>query len=280
MSFKEFIDFKIIQTDKISLTVYQILVFFVILIITWFLVKIAKRIFNRRVIKYPHAASSTYAIFQIVKYIIWIMAIGIALETIGIKFNILIASSAALLVGVGLGLQQVFMDYIAGIIILVEGVIRVNDVVEIENLVGEVKHIGLRTSRLETRDDLVVVVPNSKLVNDLVVNWSHNRRLTRFHVEVGVAYGSDIRLVKKVLLDCAEKVENISKKPVPFVRFNNFGNSSLDFQLYFFTEDSFRVENTKSNLRFMIDDKFRENGIKIPFPQRDIHVIKPDEPGL
>lgn len=275
MNFKEFIEYKIIKTDDLSLTVYQVMIFFIILILTWLLVKISRKLINRRMRRHPEAASNTFAIFQMVKYFMWILAIGIALETIGIKFNILIASSAALLVGIGLGLQQVFMDYVAGIIILIEGVIRVKDVVELEDLIGEVKHIGLRTSRLETRDDLVVVVPNHKLVNDMVVNWSHNRRLTRFHVEVGVAYGSDIRLVQKVLLDCAQKIDNISKNPPPFVRFNDFGNSSLDFQLYFFTEDSFRVENTKSNLRFMIDDQFRENGIQIPFPQRDVHIIPP-----
>ncbi len=275
MTINEFIQYKLIQTDKLSLTVYQVLVFLVILLITWFVLKVIKKIMNRRMRKKTAAASSMFAVFQMVKYIIWVLAIGIALETIGIKFNILIASSAALLVGIGLGLQQVFMDYVAGIIILVEGVLRVNDVVELEEVVGEVKHIGLRTSRVETRDDYVIVVPNHKFVNDLVVNWSHNRRQTRFYVEVGVAYGSDVRLVEKVLLDCASKSENIIKHPAPFVRFNNFGNSSLDFQLFFFTEDSFRVENTKSSLRFMIDDQFRKNGIKIPFPQRDVHIIDP-----
>jgi small-conductance mechanosensitive channel len=276
MTFREIIDYKILETDKLSLTVFQLLVFVVILIITWMIMKFIKRIINRKIKKGNISASNTLAIFQIVKYIIWILAIGIALETIGINFNILIASSAALLVGLGLGLQQVFMDYVAGIIILLEGVIKVNDVVELEDVVGEVKHIGLRTSRVETRDDYVIVVPNHKLVNDMVVNWSHNRKLTRFHVEVGVAYGSEIRLVEKILLECASETGNVTQMPPPFVRFDNFGNSSLDFKLFFFTEDSFRVENTKSTLRFKIDDKFRENGIRIPFPQRDVHIIKPE----
>ncbi|MCB2220282.1 MAG: mechanosensitive ion channel [Bacteroidetes bacterium] len=276
MSIAEIINYKILQTEKLSLTVYQLVVFIVILIITWLIMKVIKRFINRKIKKGNISASNTLAVYQIVKYIIWILAIGIALEAIGINFNILIASSAALLVGLGLGLQQVFMDYIAGIIILVEGVMRVNDVIELEDVVGEVKHIGLRTSRVETRDDYVIVVPNHKLVNDMVVNWSHNRKLTRFHVEVGVAYGSDIRLVEKILLECANETGNVTQMPPPFVRFDNFGNSSLDFKLFFFTEDSFRVENTKSTLRFKIDDKFRENGIRIPFPQRDVHMIKPE----
>lgn len=275
MSIKEILEYKILQTDQLSLTVYQLLLFVVVLIITWLILKLAKKIINRKIRKNNLSTSNTFAIFQIVKYIIWVLAIGIAIETIGIKFNILIASSAALLIGVGLGLQQVFMDYVAGVIILLEGIIRVNDIVELEDVVGEVKHIGLRTSRVETRDDYVIMVPNHKLVNDMVVNWSHNRRMARFHVGVGVAYGSDIRMVEKILLECAREVDNISQKQPPFVRFDDFGDSSLDFQLYFFTEDSFRVENTKSTLRFKIDDKFRENGIRIPFPQRDVHIKNP-----
>lgn len=275
MTIRELIEYKLLQTDKFSLTVYQLMVFSVILLITWILLRFLRVLVNRRIRKYGLQSSSTYSIFQIFRYVIWILAIGIGLETIGVKFNLLIASSAALLVGLGLGLQQLFMDYVAGIIILFEGVIKVNDVVEMGDLVGEVRQIGLRTSKIETRDDFMIVVPNHKLVNDMLINWSHNRRLTRFNVQVGVAYGSDVRLVEKTLLDCARENKDISNEPSPFVRFRDFGNSSLDFQLFFWTENTFRVENIKSNIRFSIDDKFRKNHIRIPFPQRDVHIIDP-----
>jgi len=118
----------------------------------------------------------------------------------------------------------------------------------------------------------IIIVPNHKFTNDEIVNWSHIETKTRFHVNVGVAYGSEVRLVEKVLLDCAKTNKDISNTPAPFVRFDDFGNSSLDFQLYFFTRKSFRVENIKSDMRFLIDEKFRENNIRIPFPQMDIHV--------
>ena len=262
------------MTEKFSISVYQLLVFTLILLITWLLLRLIRSLVNRRIKKYGLQATTTYSIFQIFRYVIWVLAIGIALETIGIKFNLLIASSAALLVGLGLGLQQLFMDYVAGIIILFEGVIKVNDVVEIGDLVGEVRHIGLRTSKIETRDDYMIVVPNHKLVNDMLINWSHNRRLTRFNVEVGVAYGSDVRLVEKVLLDCARENKEVANQPPPFVRFRDFGNSSLDFQLFFWTENTFRVENIKSILRFAIDEQFRTHKIRIPFPQRDVHIIE------
>jgi len=275
MSLREIIEYKLWQTEQFSLSVYQVLIFVIVLLITWIFLRLIRVLVNRRIKKHGLQASSTYSIFQIIKYIVWILAIGIGLESIGVKFNLLIASSAALLVGLGLGLQQLFMDYVAGIIILFEGVIKVNDVVEIGELVGEVRHIGLRTSKIETRDDYMIVVPNHKLVNDLLINWSHNRRLTRFHVRVGVAYGSDIQLVEKVLLECAKENKEIANQPVSFVRFLDFGNSSLDFQLFFWTENTFRVENIKSMLRFAIDSKFRSNNIRIPFPQRDVHMIDP-----
>ncbi len=272
MSLKEILEYNIFQTEKLTLSVYQLLLLLLMLIITSLVLKLVKKIIQRKIKRKNLNSSNTAAIFEIVKYVIWVVAIGIAIETVGIKFNILIASSAALLVGIGLGLQQVFMDYVSGFIILFEGIIHVNDVIELEDIVGEVKYIGLRTSHLETRDDYVIVVPNHKLVNETVVNWSHNHKMTRFNVSVGVAYGSDTRLVEKVLLDCAHEVETISKVQLPFVRFNNFGDSSLDFQLIFYTEDSFRVENTKSALRFKIEDKFRTHNIQIPFPQRDVYI--------
>jgi small-conductance mechanosensitive channel len=276
MSLKELLEFRIIETDKLTLTAYQVFVFVVIIVLTWLILRFVKYILNRRMNRLNIDMASAFSIFQIVKYIIWVLAIGIALETIGIKFNLLIASSAALLVGVGLGLQQVFMDYVAGIILLLEGGVKIKDVVQIDDLIGQVKHIGLRTSRVETRDSYIIIVPNNRLVNDMLINWSHNKKLTRFNVSVGVAYGSDTRLVEKSLLECAKEHEGIANHPAPFVRFNDFGDSSLAFQLFFYTENSFRVENIKSKLRFKIDDKFRENGIKIPFPQRDVHMIKSD----
>lgn len=272
MNFIEIIEFKLFDTDKFSLTVYQLVVFALILLLTWILLKIVKKLLAKRTKKHKQDYGTIYAVFQILKYFIWIIAIGIALETIGIKFNLLIASSAALLVGIGFGLQQIFMDYLSGILILFEGNLKINDVVQIGELIGRVQFIGLRTTKIQTRDHYVIIVPNHKFINEKLINWSHIETKTRFHVNVGVSYGSDVRLVENILYQCADACEGISAKPSPFVRFNDFGNSSLDFQLFFWTDQSFEVENIKSALRYEIDAKFRENNITIPFPQRDIHI--------
>jgi small-conductance mechanosensitive channel len=187
----------------------------------------------------------------------------------------LIAGSAALLVGIGLGIQQIFNDIASGLFILFERNLKVNDVVQIEeNIIGRVLSIGLRTSKLETRDNIIMIIPNSKFISDNVINWSHIEVKTRFKVEIGVAYGSDVELVKNVLLECAKQHKDITNKPQPFVRFNDFGDSSLDFQLFFWTRKAFRVENIKSDLRFQIDIEFRKNDIIIPFPQTDVHLKK------
>ncbi|MCD4681245.1 MAG: mechanosensitive ion channel [Bacteroidales bacterium] len=272
MTLREYIEFKLIDTEKVDITIYHLIVIAVIIIATWLILRVVKKLLNRQVKYNKIDIGQKYAIYQIIKYLIWIIAIGILVESVGLKLNILIASSAALLVGLGLGLQQVFSDYVSGILILFEGNLKVKDVVQLRDIIGEVTQIGLRTSKIETRDNYIIIVPNHKFTNDEIVNWSHIETKTRFHVNVGVAYGSEARLVERVLLDCAKTNKDISNTPAPFVRFDDFGNSSLDFQLYFFTRKSFRVENIKSDMRFLIDEKFRENNIRIPFPQMDVHV--------
>ena len=127
-----------------------------------------------------------------------------------------------------------FSDIASGIVLLIERNLQINDVIQLEDeTVGKVIHIGLRTSKLKTREDIILVVPNSKFVNDKIINWSQMDYNTRFSVEVGVAYGSDTKLVTQILLDCATENKNISALPKPFVRFNDFGESSLIFQCIF-----------------------------------------------
>jgi small-conductance mechanosensitive channel len=273
MTLKEFLESHLIETKDFDITVYEILVILLILIVTIFIIRVIKKVFRIREKRKEFDPGRSHAIQQILKYVLWIIAILVSLETVGIKLTLILAGSAALLVGLGLGLQQIFQDVMSGVAILFEGIIKVGDVVEIKNdIVGRVVEIGLRTSKIETRDNIIMVIPNSKFVTDIVINWSHMEKKTRFHVDVGVAYGSDVEKVTRVLLKCASDQQRISASPQPFVRFIDFGNSSLDFQLFFWSTDTFSVEFIKSALRYKIDAAFRQNGIHIPFPQRDIHI--------
>lgn len=275
MTVKDFLELALIETKDFDIKVYEVLIIVVIFVVTALVMRVLKRLFRIREKRGNFDRGRSHAILQIFRYVIWIAVILVSLETVGIKLTLLLAGSAALLVGVGLGLQQIFQDVMSGIAILFEGILKVGDIVEIQdNIVGRVIEIGLRTSKIETRDKVIMVVPNSKFVTDNVINWSHIEKKTRFHVNIGVAYGTDVKKVTEVLLQCASVQKKISASPKPFVRFNDFGNSSLDFQLFFWTTDTFQVEFIKSEIRYTIDAKFKENGIRIPFPQHDVHLIK------
>ncbi len=280
MTLKEFLSYILVETKEFDITVYEVLTVLLILFVTYIFIRILQKIIRRREKIKLFDPGRSHAILQIVKYFLWITAIIISLQTLGIKLTLLLAGSAAILVGLGLGLQQIFQDIMSGVAILFEGILKVGDIVEIQDdIVGRVIEIGLRTSKIETRDNIMMVVPNSKFVTDIVINWSHMEKRTRFHVNVGVAYGSDVEKVTRILLDCADRHEKISRTTKPFVRFKDFGDSSLDFQLFFWTTETFQVENIKSDIRYEINALFREQGVQIPFPQRDVHIkSKPQDP--
>lgn len=265
--------------QKISLSFMDLLIFSLALVAANFLSRLAKKIISRR-FKNEGAESQgkVFAIIQFTKYAIFVLAILVGLNSIGIDLTLLIAGSTALFVGLGFGLQHTFNDLVSGVILLFEGDLQVTDVVQVDNLVGKVQRIGLRTSQVLTREGYLIIVPNSKFVSNNVINWSHQKTETRFDVSVGVKYGSDVQLVKNQLLECAYSHPDVLSAPSPFVRFLDFGNSSLDFGLYFWTLESFIVENIKSDLRFSIDAAFRANNITIAFPQRDLHFKTIDDP--
>ncbi|MFT7031218.1 MAG: small-conductance mechanosensitive channel [Marinoscillum sp.] len=194
------------------------------------------------------------------------------LDSIGVEITLLLAGSAALLVGLGFGIQQIFNDVVSGILLLFEGTVSVGDIVEIEHIVGKVQRIALRTSIIQTRDHISIIVPNSKLVSDNVINWTHNRSQTRFNIKIGVAYGSDVPLVMRLLEEAATAQKAVAKNPKPNARFIDFGDSALMFEILFWSDKMFEIEFIKSAIRVEIDALFRTNNVIIPFPQRDLHL--------
>ena len=178
------LDYELVATEVFTLNLSKILLFILILLIArlgvWVIVNIILYSFfkNRDV-----EVGSQYAFNQLLKYVIYIIAFVVALDTVGIKMNLILGGMAALLVGIGLGLQQIFNDLFSGIILLFERSVEVGDVLEINNEIGVVKKIGLRTATVETRDNVSVIVPNSKLVSENVVNWNHYDRRARFQIK-------------------------------------------------------------------------------------------------
>jgi len=269
---EDILEFTLLEFGKYSIDVWHILAMVLILFAARIVLWLIDLILKRRVRNGTLDSGKKYAIYQILSYIIYVIAIILGLDSLGVKITVLLAGSTALFVGLGLGLQDFFRDLVAGFIILSERTVTSGDVVEIAGIVGEVKEVGLRTTTLRTRDEIVMVIPNTKLTNENVINWSQNRKSTRFPIDVGVAYGSDTRLVEKILIECAEKHSGVAKNPKPIVHFTSFGDSSLDFKLLFHSNNLFRIETVKSELRFDIDQRFREEGITIPFPQRTLHL--------
>src|SRR6056297_821310 len=252
--------YTLVNTEKITITVYDLLMAVIIITITWLVLWFIKRVFKRTIFRKAIDPAKGHTVYQLIKYLLWVIALVLVLNILGVRITLLLAGSAALLVGIGLGVQQVFKDIVSGLFLLFEGHLKIGDVVELEGEVGIVKNIGFRTTKIENRDNIIMIIPNSRFIGENVINWSHIEQKTRFSVDVGVAYGSDVELVKKVLLDCANDHQEVTDYPKPFVRFLDFGNSSLDFQLYFWTDNAFRVENIKSDLRFAINNIFKKNG--------------------
>ena len=266
------IEFELFKIGKYSLTMGILLTVLFAIIFTKVVLWLVKKIMFRYKKLRKFEEGNLLSLFQIIKYVIWIFAILIILDTVGLKLNVLLAGSAALLVGIGLGLQNTFNDFISGIILLFEGSIKVGDILEIDNDVVKIQIIGLRTSEAMNRDDIVTILPNSLITTNKVINWSHQSKKTRFRINVGVAYGSDVDLVLEILQKSALEHPEIKDGSSINVRFLNFGNSSLDFELLFFSKNIFRIENVKSEIRIIINRKFIENNITIPFPQIDLHL--------
>ena len=267
---KEILNYKLSFSDDISISVKGLLFVILVIILTWIVLKIIKRILTRNLPKEDKAKFNT--VFSYGKWIVYLVFLLITLNTIGFNVTGVFAASAALLIGVGLALQTLFQDIISGIFILLDQSVHVGDIIELDGKVGRVEEIKLRTTRAVTIDNKVLVIPNHLYLTNSLFNWTQNGTLTRENVQVGVAYGSNVQLVKKLLLAAANNHPDVIKVPEPLVVFTEFGDSSLNFKLIFTLNDSFKATFPKSDIRFEIDRLFRENNITIPFPQRDIHI--------
>ena len=273
MAFGDFIETKFEVVKGVFIHVDQILLAGLIILATWLLVKLLRRMITRpNFIADKISMKRQNTIFLLTKYFIWFLSIIVSLRVIGVNLSALLFGSTALLVTLGLGLQHIFTDLVSGLFLLFEGSLKIGDVIEVDGVIGKVMEINLRSCELKTRDDVVIIVPNSKFLTEKVVNWSHASEQVRFTVEVGVAYGSDIDEVYACLEEAMRLNTKISKSPKPLVQFVNFGDSSLQFKMLFWSKNTFRIEIVKSDLRRDVYKRLKEKNLVIPFPQRDIHI--------
>ena len=257
---------------SIHITLGLLITLVLAIVLTSWIIRIFKKVFTRNMSQEDRV--KTFTVIRFVKYVVYLVVILITMSAGGIDITLLITASAALFVGLGLALQLYFQDILGGIFIISDKSVQVGDVVRIDDKVCRVFEIKLRTTRAVTRDDKVVIIPNHKFVTDIAFNYTQNYPTTREAVSVGVAYGSDVQLVSDILIDCVRQDSRISDHPEPFVLFEDFGDSALIFSVHFFLQDSFQALKVQSNIRYLIDAKFRENNIRIPFPQRDVHLYQ------
>jgi len=265
---EQFLNYKILSIGNFSLSVYHLIGTVVIIAATMLLLWILRKSIYR---SSRFSEGKKYAFYQVLKYILIVVAIAVGLHFLGINVTVFVAGSAALLVGLGLGVQNLFNDFISGIIILLDSTVKMGDVIEVNGVVGRVMEIELRTTTVMTRDDTYIILPNSLITGNQLSNWTHQHVTSRFDINVGVDYGSDIDLVMKLMIEAASEHNLVIKEKTPFVRLIDYADSAVVFKLLFWSDEVFRIENVKSEIRIAIWRKFKEHGVTIPFPQRTLH---------
>ena len=259
-------------SEHISVSIMDILILTAVLVVATLILTLVRKLMSR---KMPREDKKKFkVVFGYARWLIYVLIFFITLDGLGVNVTGIFAASAALLIGIGLALQTFFQDIISGVFILVDQTVHVGDIIELDGKIGKVDEIKLRTTRATTADNKVLVIPNHLYLTNSLYNWTQNGVMTRESVSVGVAYGSDVQLVKKLLLQAASNQPEVLEHPEPTVLFTDFGDSALNFRLVFTLADSFNARFPQSNIRFEIDRLFREHGITIPFPQRDIHIIE------
>src|SRR5882724_3113385 len=258
----------------VTLSLFQIFLLIALLITVFWISSRTKRfLFNRLLTKSGLDRALQYAISQIVSNVVLIVGIIIVLENTGIHLGALAVFAGAVGVGIGFGLQNIASNFISGLVILAERPITIGDRIEVAGIAGQVEHIRARSTVIRTNDNIMMIVPNTKFIDSPVTNWTYGDRRVRFRIPVSVAYGSDIVKVRDTLLAVAGENRYTLKEPAPSVFLEKFRENAIDFKLVVWSSEmSARPSRYRSDINFAIAAKFREAGIEMPFPQRDLHI--------
>ncbi len=258
----------------VPLSLIQIFLLIALLIAVFWISSRTKRfLFNRFLVHSGLDRALQYAISQIVSNVVLVVGIFIVLENTGIHLGALTVFAGAVGVGVGFGLQNIASNFISGLVILAERPITLGDRVEVAGITGQVQQIRARSTVIRTNDNITMIVPNTKFIDSPVTNWTYGDPRVRFRIPVGVAYGSDIGKVREALLAVGRENPQSLKDPAPSVFLDKFGDNSIDFELVVWSSEmSYRPSRYRSDLNFALEEKFREAGIEIAFPQRDLHI--------
>lgn len=256
------------------ISVTSILFFVLSIFLLLYLAKKTRQLLVNKILKRANLEDGiSQSIGTIVRYAIIVLGLIIIFQSAGLDLSALGVVAGALGVGIGFGLQNITNNFISGIIILFERPIKIGDRVEVGEIAGDVVRIAARATTVITNDNISIIIPNSEFISSKVINWSHNNRMIRFRIPVGVSYKEDPERIRQLLLEVTVQHEGVLKSPSPSIIFQEFGDSSLNFEMWVWTiKYTNRPEVLKSDLYYSTFRKFKEEGIEIPFPQRDLHL--------
>jgi small-conductance mechanosensitive channel len=268
---KPVLSYRIIDTESFSISLSSLIkgvfVFYVLLLATRIFITILQTY-----LLHKHGETEISSNIDLLIYNSALILISlITLSTIGLNWKLLLPIVGGLGIGIGFGLRDVANNFVSGFVILTTRTVKRGDWITLQNNFGTIVDIGIRTSTLRTVDNVDIIIPNSHLITNELINWSYGDNIARLHVPVGVSYSSDIHQVRDILIDVAHRYEYALKYPQPEARFTEFGDSSLNFELLVWIDITrIKVPLVKSALNYMIWDAFKDKGIQVPFPQRDV----------
>jgi len=272
----EFLTARIINLGTSNYSALELLLFLMLTVGLWFLVSLITRFFRLYVLRRAGLDRRMQDILGVlVQYALTFLGIIILLQIWGIDVSSLAILASVLGVGLGFGVQNITNNFISGFIITLERPIQLGDFVNVGELVGTVEHIGARSTEIRTLDQVTIIVPNSRFLENEVINWSHGDPVSRLHLPVGVAYGSNIEKVKRALLEAVKRHPEVLLRPHPEVWFHGFGDNALNFELMVWTGEPRKQFKVKSDLYYAIEASLRRYDIEIPFPQRVLHLRSP-----
>ena len=270
---QQVLNYTIFQIKETPVTVISILIFLLFISGFIFLAISVRKALNRKILRHFKIDEGTsYTLSRITQYTIITIGALISFQFVGIDLSGLAVIFGLLSVGIGFGLQNVTSNFISGLIILFERPISVGDRVTVSNIDGDVTEINIRATKVRTVNNVSIIVPNSEFVSKDVINYSHGDPTYRLDIDVGVSYGSDLETVLKAMREVADENKHVLQKPPPDVHLLEFGESSWNMQLRSWIGDVKDYPQIRNELNQAIVRKFREYGVEIPFPQRDLHV--------
>lgn len=268
-------NYAIIQNQGGDLTVGKIITALVLVIAGH---SISRRLSQKLIdvlgARFRFPISTLATIKTVAYYVLYLIILVFVFRILEVPLTIFTVLGSAAAIGVGFGSQNIVKNFLSGITVLIEQPIKVGDFLEVDGLYGVVENVGFRSTRMKTAENTHVIIPNSSFLENKVLNWTLSDDVIRGRVKVGVAYGSDLEKVSKVFSELHQGIDNIINHPKPFHLFVDFGSSSLDFEYFFYARASSRTQlrQHESQVRFLIDKRFREENLVIAFPQLDIHI--------